>query len=171
VTMPRLAMPGRAKARLASPSLASPCPAVPCRTQPGLASARHVEGSVVTAPFDLLLVDDYQNTCFIDVEEHAWHAKYADWLRRPGWWLLRRKGTNAVVLTVRVAEGDQPYYTARHVGTGLGSPGQAEIIAYGIGKKCADGSMVRLWVMPDGVVVGGEDVDRLGVLMVRARGM
>lgn len=122
-----------------------------------------------SVPFDLMIVDDNQNVKFVDVEEHQWATTYADWMRRPGWWLLRRKG-GQVVLTVRVNEGEQPYYTARHVGTGLGSGHQAEVTCYGIGKKLADGSMVRLWVMPDGVVVGGDDVDQLGVLMVKARG-
>jgi hypothetical protein len=123
----------------------------------------------MTVPFDLLLVDDEQRTCFVDVEEHQWHETHADWMRRPGWWLLRHKGSSAVALTVRVNEGDQPYYTARHIGI-AGSGGSNEVIAYGIGKKAHDGTMLRLWVMPDGAVVGGDDVDQLGILLVRAKG-
>jgi hypothetical protein len=123
----------------------------------------------MTVPFDLMIVDDQQHVVFVDVEEHQWHAKHADWMRRPGWWLLRRKHDSSVALTIRVNEGDQPYYTARHVGIASSSASH-EVIAYGIGKKCFDGSMVRLWVMPDGVVVGGDDVDQLGVLMIKARG-
>jgi len=141
------------------PDRASPCQASPCR-----------DGNrVVAAPYDLMLVDDTQAVVFIDVELHQWHSVYASWMRRPGWWLLRRKEDSSIALTVRVNEGDQPYYTARHIGI-AGSGGSNEIIAYGIGKKCHDGSMVRLWVMPDGAVVGGDDVDQLGVLMVRAKG-
>lgn len=120
-------------------------------------------------PYDLMLVDNDSAVLFIDLEEDQWAATHADWMRRPGWWLLRRKDISAVVLTIRVNEGDQPYYTARHVGV-AGSGGSNEVVCYGIGKKCADGSMVRLWIMPDGVVVGGDDVDDLGVLQVKARG-
>lgn len=123
----------------------------------------------MSVPFDLMIVDDEQRVQFVDVEEHQWHAKHADWMRRPGWWLLRRKDNSAVALTLRVNDGDQPYYTARHVGIAGGSASH-EIVAYGIGKKCADGSMVRLWVMPGGDVCGGDDVDQLGILLVKAQG-
>jgi len=122
-----------------------------------------------STPYDLMIVDDDQAVLFVDVEEHQWHATYSSWLRRPGWWLLRRKSDSAIVLTVRVNPGDQPYYTARHVGI-AGSGGSNEIIAYGIGKKLVNGIEQRLWVMPDGVVVGGDDVDQLGILQVKARG-
>lgn len=122
-----------------------------------------------TVPFDLMIVDDDMDVLFIDVEEHQWATTYAHWMRRPGWWLLRRKGDSSIALTLRVNEGDQPYYTARHVGI-AGSGGSNEIIAYGLGKKLPDGQMVRLWVMPGGDVCGGDDVDQLGVLLVKAKG-
>lgn len=123
----------------------------------------------MSCPFDLMLVDDQQKVQFIDVEEHQWATTYADWMRRPGYWLLRHKETSRIMLAVRVNPGDQPYYTARHVGV-TGSGGSNEVTCYGIGKKCADDTMVRLWIMPDGAVVGGDDVDDLGVLMVKAMG-
>ena len=123
----------------------------------------------MSVPYDLMLIDDEQHVLFIDVEEYQWATTHADWMRRSGWWLLRHKDTSAIILTVRVNDGDQPYYTARHVGI-AGSGGSNEIIAYGIGKKAHDGTMLRLWVMPDGVVVGGDDVDQLGILQVKARG-
>lgn len=66
-----------------------------------------------------------------------------------------------------VDEGDQPYYAARHVGHGIGSPNIQEIVAYGIGKKTAEGT-IRLWVLPGGMICGGDDVDRIGVMMVKA---
>jgi hypothetical protein len=122
-----------------------------------------------SVPYDLMLVDNEQHVLFIDVEEPRWASTYSDWMRRTGWWLLRRKVDSAVMLVVRVNPGDQPYYTARHVGI-TGSGGSNEITAYGIGKKCVDGSMVRLWIMPDGAIVGGDDVDDLGVAMVKRLG-
>jgi len=74
-----------------------------------------------------------------------------------------------MVLVVQVHPGDQPYYTARHVGV-TGSAGGNEITAYGIGKKAADGTMTRLWLLPGFMVCGGDDVDDLGVRMVKALG-
>jgi hypothetical protein len=122
----------------------------------------------VSVPFDLMIVDDQQRVQFIDVEEHQWHAKHADWMRRPGWWLLRRKSDSSVVLTVRVHEGDQPFFTIRHVGV-ASTVATTEIVAYGLGKKLANGERLALWVMPGGDICGGDDVDELGVLLVRAR--
>lgn len=120
-------------------------------------------------PFDLMIVDDHQKVLFIDLEEPRWATTYADWMRRTGWWMLRRKDNSAVALIVRVNDGDQPYFTARHVGV-TGSGGGNEVTAFGIGKKCKDDTMVRLWVMPDGTCVGGDDVDDLGILMVHSMG-
>jgi hypothetical protein len=115
-----------------------------------------------------MLVDDDKHVLFVDVDEPGWATTHADWMRKPGWWLLRRKVNSAVVLAVRVNDGDQPYYVARHVGF-ASTTVTSEVTAYGVGKKCADGSMVRLWVMSDGVVVGGEDVDDLGLLHAKAQ--
>lgn len=111
-------------------------------------------------PFYLVLSFPDENVG-IDLDEPQWHAKYEDCMRRPGLWTLVHKDTGAKVLAVRVNPGDQPYYTARHIGV-VGSGGGNEITSYGIGKKCADGSTVRLWLLPDGTVCGGDDVDVLG---------
>ena len=119
-------------------------------------------------PYYLAIADD-KGGVQIDLGESGWATTYAEWLRRPAYWFLIAKGSTQVVLTVVVNEGDQPYYTARHVGV-TGSAGSNEVIAYGIGKKRPDGHVDRLWVMPNGVVCGGDDVDPLGVKMVRSLG-
>lgn len=119
-------------------------------------------------PYYLGIVTDTEGVK-IDLDETGWATTYADWMRRPAVWFLMEKATDQPVLSVWVHEGDQPYYTARHVGI-TGSAGGNEIVAYGIGKKTVSGDMVRVWLMPNGVVCGGDDVDELGVRMVRAMG-
>jgi len=119
-------------------------------------------------PFFLVIAAE-EDGQMIDLDETGWAQTYADWMRRPAVWFLMDKATNAPRLSVWVHEGDQPYYTARHVGI-TSSAGGNEVTAYGIGKKQQDGSMVRIWLMPDGQVCGGDDVDDLGVRMVRALG-
>jgi hypothetical protein len=105
----------------------------------------------------------------IDLDEPMWVTVYAEWMRRPATWALMRKADDAPILTVIVSPGDQPYYTARHVGV-AGSGGSNEIIAYGIGAKRSAGHTDRMWVMPNGVVCSGEDVYELGVRFVKALG-
>jgi hypothetical protein len=90
-------------------------------------------------------------------------------MRAKAVWFLMEKTRHTPVLAVWVNEGDQPYYTARHVGI-TGSAGGNEIIAYGIGKKTVSGEMVRLWVLPNGSICGGDDVDDFGVRFVKALG-
>jgi hypothetical protein len=75
----------------------------------------------------------------------------------------------ATVLIVNIDPGDTPYYAARHVGV-TGSAGSNEIIAYGIGKTAIDGTMTKLWILPTGVVCGGDDVDTLGVRLIKVMG-
>lgn len=119
-------------------------------------------------PYYLLIADDDEGV-EVDLGESGWLTRYREWLRRPGLWALVRKATSETILVVQVLPGEQPYYTARHVGV-TGSAGGNEIIAYGIGKKAIDGTMTRLWVMPGGMVCGGDDVDTLGVRLVKALG-
>lgn len=101
----------------------------------------------------------------IDLGVSGWATKYADLMRVPGLWVLSRKD-GSPVLVQAVHEGEQPYYTARHVGVAGSST--SEIIAYGIGKKLVGGHMSRLWVLPNGVICGADDVDHLGIQMVKA---
>lgn len=89
----------------------------------------------------------------------------AELIRMPGNWYLFRKADMFPCLQVHVFEGEQPYYTARHVGK-FGSGGSREIIGFGIGKKLIDGSVMRLWVLPNGTVCGGEDLDDIGIELI-----
>lgn len=126
------------------------------------------EGWKGPTPF-YLIISTIDENVGIDLDETGWMTTYAPFLRMPGQWVLVHKPTGHQALIVRVEEGDQPYYTARHVGV-TGSGGGNEITAYGIGKKCVDGHVERLWVLPNGTVCGGEDVDQLGILMVKRLG-
>lgn len=119
-------------------------------------------------PYYLVISGDRRGT-MIDLGEAGWATKYCRWLRLPGAWVLRRKSDDANVLMVWVHKGDQPYYTAHHVGI-TSSAGGNEIIAYGIGKKRPDGSVNRMWILPNGCICSGDDVDDIGVRMVKALG-
>jgi hypothetical protein len=105
----------------------------------------------------------------IDLGQQGWATTYAEYMRSPGVWALMRKDNHQPVLVLVVHPGEQPYYTARHVGI-AGSGGSNEIVAYGIGKKRLDGQTDRIWVLPNGAVCGGEDVGDLGVMFVKALG-
>ena len=127
-------------------------------------------------PFFLLIVEaptaekPLPERHVIDLDHPGWVASNADVMRSSGFWGLFHKGTpQTPVIVVWVNPGDQPYYTQRHVGL-TGSAGSNEVSAYGIGKKCHDGVMVRLWVLPDGSICGGDDVDIIGVRMVQSMG-
>lgn len=119
-------------------------------------------------PVVLIIESDEGAVVGVDLDEHQWASSYAAWLRVPGLWTLASKD-GVPRLRVVVKAGEQPYYTARHVGV-AGSGGSNEITAYGIGKKFPDGSVMRLWLMPDGTVCGAEDVDTLGIAEVHRRG-
>lgn len=119
------------------------------------------------APFFLVIQTDQDH--IIDLDEPQWAKTYKKLLRAPGTWALMHKEGRRHPLLMVVHPGDQPYYTARHVGI-TSSAGGNEITAYGIGKKRPDGSMVRMWMMPNGTVCGGDDVDDIGTRMVRALG-
>lgn len=97
----------------------------------------------------------------IDLGESGWMRTYAEWMRGRARWMMVDKQTGRSVFVLDVFDGEQPYYTARHVGI-AGSGGSNEIIAYGIGKKRLDGHTDRLWVLPTGEVCAGDDVDTLG---------
>lgn len=115
----------------------------------------------IGVPYYLLLVRPTGEELKIDVEEYQWMTTYADWMRGRSIWHLVRKANNTIVFAVDVFDGEQPYYTAKHIGA-MGSGGGNEIVAYGIGKKRLDGFVDRLWVLPNGLVCGGDDVETLG---------
>lgn len=135
-----------------------------------------VEGAVATVPTEWLGPNPYylmiateEGGTRIDLDEPQWATTYADQLRIKAVWFLMTKTHHSAVLAVWVNDGDQPYYTARHVGI-TSSAGGNEIVAYGIGKKTRDGQMVRLWALPNGTICGGEDVSDFGIRFVRALG-
>ena len=113
-------------------------------------------------PYYLLIVGkeyDKQHAT-IDLDESQWATIYADYMRIPGMWHLVRKIDQGVALSVWVLNGEQPYYVSRVFGSN--KTGDRVVRAYGIGKKQSDGSMVRLWVLENGLVCGGDDVDEFG---------
>ena len=113
-------------------------------------------------PFFLVIEPDEkdeQGNLGIDLDT-SWYSTHQKYLRVRANWFLYHKATGAPVLYIRVNEGDQPYFTRHHVGSLMGG---AETICYGIGKKQADGSMVRLWVLPNGTICGGDDVDEIAL--------
>lgn len=126
------------------------------------------------SPYFLLVVgnDTPPAITEIDVDERGWHARHADLMRAPGTWYLVDKATNVVKFGIRVYAGEQPYYTARHVGIASAVTGErrAEVIAFGIGKKRADGHVDRLWVLPNGLICAGDDVDDLAVEVIKRFG-
>ena len=99
----------------------------------------------------------------IDLDEGMWTEKYAEHLREPGsWWLVHKQSQRAMMGLI-VDPGDQPYFVKRHVGNLMSS---AEVVAYGLGKKRANGEMVRIWLLPNGMICGGDDVDIIASRMV-----
>lgn len=103
----------------------------------------------------------------IDLGEVGWATKYADYMRVRSTWFLCAKADESVRLMVVINEGDQPYYVKRHHGQ-IKTDGSAgrEAACWGIGKKAADGTMTRLWVMPDGLSVCGGDDDAVLTMLV-----
>jgi hypothetical protein len=107
----------------------------------------------------------------IDLESPGWVTTHAEYMRAPGTWYLMPKDGNSRLprLSVLVSEGEQPYYAAKHVGV-AGSGGSNEVVVYGIGKKRLDGVVDRLWVLPNGIVCGGDDVEAFGIAAVKRLG-
>jgi hypothetical protein len=116
-----------------------------------------------------LVISTLDENIGIDLDRSGWLETYAQYMRVAGQWILIHKATGHQSLIVKVEDGDQPYYTARHVGL-AGGGGSNEITAYGIGKKRSDGCVERLWVLPGGTVCGGDDVDSLGIMMIKKMG-
>ena len=109
-------------------------------------------------PFFLVIEPDDQSNgnTGIDLDQPGWIAANAALMRAPGTWLLSHKETRRVIFYMIVEQGDQPYFTRHHVGNLMAG---SEIVAVGIGKKHRNGDMTRLWLLPNGVVCGGDDVD------------
>jgi hypothetical protein len=107
-----------------------------------------------------------QSVAEIDLDQRGWTTQYADFLRAVGQWYLVRKSGSIVVATMLVQFGEQPYYVGRHIGFAGGQGG--ETIAYGIGKKRLDGHVDRIWVMANGCVTLGDDVESISIDLLRS---
>jgi hypothetical protein len=105
----------------------------------------------------------------IDLGERGWMKKNARLMRAAGSWYLVRKSDNVIVAMMRVADGEQPYYTAKHVGYASVNDGgpKGETINYGIGKKRLDGHVDRVWVMANGCVTLGDDVESISLELLK----
>lgn len=137
-------------------------------------AGRMIEGQPIewagdTAFYLIFEPPDGQNIG-IDVDAQGWIAANQELFRTPGTWLLMSKQALAVekqprpLFVVFIRRGDQFYYTKRH--TGVVGGATAEVIALGIGKKQSDGKTVNLWLMPNGMICGGDDVDYLSQRMM-----
>lgn len=116
-------------------------------------------------PFFLVIeLDDKPESGHLGIDlDTPWLTTHADKLRLPATWWLIHKASGSAVMGLVVADGDQPYFTKHHVGNLMAGN---EIIAYGLGKKAPDGTMTRVWLLPNGVVVGGDDVDTIAARIV-----
>lgn len=115
-------------------------------------------------PVFLLIIRD-QVAEVVDLDERGWADKYWDLMRGEADWHLVSKASTVIHFSLVVRDGEQPYYTARHFRRAGAAEGetQAEVTAYGIGKKRLDGHTDRLWIfLPSGQVCTGDDVDILG---------
>jgi len=101
----------------------------------------------------------------IDLDEGGWATKYADLMRAAGVWMLCSKeasekmGVLMPVLMVQVKEGDQPFYTTRHVNIqSFGDDEGPKSKSYGIGRKNTDGTVESVFILPNGSIAVGSDV-------------
>ena len=133
-----------------------------------------IEGSAVeietqgwegTFPFFIVIepLDQANGNVGIDLDEPGWVDKNRELMRAPGTWWLYLKEPARPLFCLIVEEGDQPYFTRRHVGNLMVA---SEITAVGIGKKGRHGEMTRLWLLPNGVVCGGDDLEVIASRML-----
>jgi hypothetical protein len=117
------------------------------------------------SPFFLVIQPDDapDGNVGVDLDQPGWMTDHADLMRKPGTWLLYHKQSGKALFCVVVEKGDQPYFTKRHVGNLMAGN---EVVAFGIGKKGPGGAMTRLWLLPNGMVCGGDDVDIIASRML-----
>jgi hypothetical protein len=122
-------------------------------------------------PFFLVINTDPGRVMhIIDLDESGWMSEQPGLLREEGEWLLVAKGPDGLegstpVLAIRVLPGEQPYCIRRHIGSATSGK---EITVPGIGKKRTDGHVDRLWLLPNGIVCSGDDVDIIGANILRS---
>jgi len=116
------------------------------------------------SPFFLVFERGPSDNIGIDIDEGGWIATNKDLFRAPGVWLLMQKAPTRPIFAVVLEEGDQFFFVKHHTGNLMAG---SEVISYGMGKKQADGTEVKLWLLPNGMVCGGEgDVDLLASRML-----
>ena len=120
-------------------------------------------------PYYLMIVLDSGRHAEIDLDQHQWMSFFASYLRAPGQWYLVRKTDRVILATMLVHEGEQPYYVAKHVGfTSVSNSGpEGETTNYGIGKKRVDGHVDRIWIMANGCVTLGDDVEHISLTLLK----
>lgn len=139
------------------------------RPPEALAALRAVHGGWLDEnPFYLMIVLDDERYAEIDLGERGWLTRYSGFLRAPGSWYLVRKEGQLIVAAMLVFEGEQPYYVAKHVGFAAVSGGAgAETTAYGLGKKRLDGHVDRIWLLSNGCVTLGDDLEPLAIRLLK----
>lgn len=126
-----------------------------------------------TPVYLVVWVEGPRGATVIDLDQRGWSTEYADLMREPGKWYLVRKDTGAVPIALLVMGGEQPYYTARHIGIASAVPDaegnlpKVQTVAYGLGKKRVDGHVDRLWYFMNGLVVAGDDAESFGIESIR----
>jgi hypothetical protein len=129
-------------------------------------------------PYVLVLLNFEGEAEAIDLDEPGWRTTHADDLRVAVRWILAKKD-NTPVLMMEVADGDEPSYTSRVLGSAFLPPpdavgktqdemlvikDRAQVHAYGIGKNGHS-----TWVLPNGVICSGDDVDVFGAEMAKSK--
>ena len=117
-------------------------------------------------PLYLILVLS-EGEVLVDLDQRGWIASLGERMREPGTWHLCSKegfpDAVSVAFSMAVLPGEQPYYVARHIGRVPGG----EVVCYGIGKRRLDGHTDRGWVLPNGQVCIGDDVETFARGMIR----
>lgn len=136
------------------------------------------------SPFFLVIeTDSATGNVGIDLDEPGWIEKHKELMRSPGTWWLHHKASGRPIVCLVLEEGEQGYFVKHHVGNLMAG---SEIMAVGIGKKVpARWHMTkgrkpkrvvtqteryeRLWLLPNGVICGGDDVDTIASRMLEGR--
>lgn len=101
----------------------------------------------------------------IDVDATGWIESNRATFHASGTWLLVSKD-GIPMLCLPVLDGEQMFFLKHHVGL-LGTQG-AEVTVVILGKKHVDGSTTRLCLMPNGMVMVGDEaeVDHMAARML-----
>jgi hypothetical protein len=111
-------------------------------------------------PYCLLVVPGGDRPVTVDLDQHHWDEVHRQALdRTPATWHLVRKD-GIPVFSMVVLPGEEPGYAARHI------LGDREVVAHGLRKKCHDGCVQSLWILPNGQVCAGSDVEQLAAALL-----